>query len=210
MASQFTSQLPFRLARYKQQVSLWPTAGRHILASHDTSTVIVYQAFCNSIADAIIKTNNFHSDEVIRSGYSFTRMTWIKTNFLWMMYRSGWASKPSQERILAIQITRNGFEEILRNASTHGPGCVRLQWDPDHSPNGEKAHDRRAIQLGLRGEMLNKFSSEFVVGINDITDFVKAQVKNMGTEAFDDLEVPVETVYACSEEAAKVITVDRL
>jgi len=24
------------------------------------------------------------------------RMTWIKPNFLWMMYRSGWASKKNQ------------------------------------------------------------------------------------------------------------------
>jgi hypothetical protein len=37
-------------------------------------------------------------------------MTWIKPSFLWMMYRCGWATKPGQERVLAIQITREGFE----------------------------------------------------------------------------------------------------
>lgn len=29
---------------------------------------------------------------------------------------------------------------------------VRLQWDPDHAPNYEK-EQRRAIQLGLKGEV---------------------------------------------------------
>ena len=30
--------------------------------------------------------------------------------------------------------------------------CVRLQWDPDHSPSYEKL-ERRAIQLGLKGQV---------------------------------------------------------
>ena len=29
---------------------------------------------------------------------------------------------------------------------------MRLQWDPDHHPSGSK-HQRRAIQLGLKGKM---------------------------------------------------------
>ena len=29
---------------------------------------------------------------------------------------------------------------------------VRLQWDPDHLPNGE-SHKRRAIQLGMRNKV---------------------------------------------------------
>ena len=45
-------------------------------------------------------------------------MSWIKTNFLWMMYRCGWASKKNQERVLAVRITREGFETILKNAFT--------------------------------------------------------------------------------------------
>jgi hypothetical protein len=44
------------------------------------------------------------------------RMTWIKPSFLWMMYRCGWASKPGQERILAVTITRSGFEWALAHA----------------------------------------------------------------------------------------------
>ncbi len=151
--------------------------------------------------------SDFHADEVRQAGYSTSRMTWIKTNFLWMMYRSGWASKPSQERILAITITRRGFDEILLNAATKGDGPVRLQWDPDHNPDGSKVPDRRAIQLGLRREMLEKFSREFIVKVDDVTEFVKEQAKNV-SDTCDNLMVPEEHVYLCSEEVANNIHLD--
>jgi hypothetical protein len=44
------------------------------------------------------------------------RMTWIKPSFLWMMYRCGWATKPGQEHVLAIDIARSGFEWALDRA----------------------------------------------------------------------------------------------
>jgi hypothetical protein len=40
-----------------------------------------------------------------------------------------------------------------------GRYIVRLQWDPDHYPNGDKHIGRRAIQLGLK-----QFKS-FVTGL---------------------------------------------
>jgi len=209
MASGITSTIPFETALYLEQVKSWPAAGRHILAHHDNNSVIVYQAFSNSIADAAVAAGNFHSDQVLRAGYSTSRMTWIKTNFLWMMYRCGWASKESQQRVLAIRITRQGFEDILRTASTTGAGSVRLQWDPDHSPDGGKVRDRRAIQLGLRGALLDKFSREFVVAIYDVTDFVKEQAKNV-TEFCEQLLIPIETVFSCSDEAANNVGIDKL
>lgn len=43
-------------------------------------------------------------------------MSWIKTNFLWMMYRCGWCTKKNQERVLAVRITREGFDTILSKA----------------------------------------------------------------------------------------------
>jgi hypothetical protein len=41
---------------------------------------------------------------------------WIKPSFLWMMYRCGWATKPLQERVLAVEITRTGFEWALAHS----------------------------------------------------------------------------------------------
>ena len=92
--------------------------------------------------------------------FSYNRMSWIKTNFLWMMYRSGWATKPRQERVLAVWVKKEGFDKILSHALTgHDEkeqgvkrSPVRLQWDPDHDPSGT-CERRRAIQLGLRDEV---------------------------------------------------------
>ena len=82
--------------------------------------------------------------------FKLSRMSWIKPNFLWMMYRSGWGTKPGQEVTLAVRLRRSAFEEILRGAvhsnfvaevysSPESWGAaaaeseVRLQWDPDHN-----------------------------------------------------------------------------
>lgn len=35
---------------------------------------------------------------------------------MWMMYRSGWATKQNQTNILAIRLKRSFFEEILLHA----------------------------------------------------------------------------------------------
>ena len=35
-----------------------------------------------------------------------------------MTYRCGWASKHNQERVLAVKLSRYGFEVILANAYT--------------------------------------------------------------------------------------------
>lgn len=78
------------------------------------------------------------------------------------MYRSGWATKKGQEKVLAVWITRAGFEEVLSHALTghqekerelDSRSQVRLQWDPDHDPHGV-SQQRRAIQLGLRDEVM--------------------------------------------------------
>ena len=47
-------------------------------------------------------------------------MTWIKTNFLWMMFRCGWCSKPGQQRVLAIWLKRSAFDHYLAHALVRG------------------------------------------------------------------------------------------
>jgi hypothetical protein len=103
-------------------------------------------------------------------------MTWLKPNFLWMMYRSGWGTKKDQEITLAIRLKRSAFDQILAEAihSTYIPELyetqkdwskaiqtsdVRLQWDPDHSPTGGKLM-RRAIQLGLQGDAARCYAQD--------------------------------------------------
>ena len=208
----------FKFEQYIEQNRQWPKDGRHILAHFDENSIIVYQAFNANIAAAAVISQNFNSKECLKSGYSLSRMSWIKTNFLWMMYRSGWATKHNQEKILAIRIKRDGFEEILsksilsstrenndeeeepQNKNKIKPNRtdeIRLQWDPDHDPNGTKvASGRRAIQIGLRNAMLKNFCDEYIIKIYDITDFVIEQRKKcIETDDYSTLMLPAENVY---------------
>lgn len=191
-----------KTALYCEEVQNWPKSGHHIMAQFDDDSIIVYQAYNNQIASAIVKYQNFHVPECKAAGYKMDRMSWIKTNFLWMMYRCGWASKANQERVLAIKITRSGFDSILslaKNNDHSKDDQVRLQWDPDHELDYSKvATGRRAIQLGLRGEALMKFSRDYVINISDITDFVLENKEKLNQRS--ELFVPEERIYVPNDK----------
>src|SRR6516165_4169278 len=130
---------------YLAQTARMPKTGRHVVAQFGDESVVVYQAYRPAIG-------HFAAQHAYFGGaFSLNRMSWIKPNFLWMMYRSGWGSKEGQEVVLAVRLKRSAFDEILRRAvhSTFAPEVyetrdawkqavggseVRLQWDPDHDP----------------------------------------------------------------------------
>ena len=70
---------------------------------------------------------------------------------------------------------------------------VRLQWDPDHDPYGNKC-ERRAVQLGIRGETLSRFS-ESLISIEDLTPFVLEQYEHIKAQNLEALSMPLETIY---------------
>ena len=72
---------------------------------------------------------------------------------------------------------------------------VRLQWDPDHGPRGEPL-ERRAIQLGIRGEALAKYAGEWTLGIEDVSEFVRTQAARLSDGREVELVTPKEAVYA--------------
>jgi hypothetical protein len=200
---------------YTNQVLQWPQSGRHIIAQFDAATIIVYQAYRPAIADYAIAHQQFGGE------FSYSRMSWIKPNFLWMMFRSGWATKAGQERILAVRLQREFFDSLLANAvpsqfdttrfqsrdawqAQMADADIRLQWDPDHDPEGRPV-ERRAIQLGLRGETLRRYGKEQLVSIEDLTPFVQEQ-RSQVTAA--NLLVPTESVYIPSDHAAANVGLD--
>jgi hypothetical protein len=143
--------------------------------------------------------------------FSFSRMSWIKPNFLWMMYRSGWGTKENQEITLGLRIRRSFFDSIFASAvpSSWDPAAfagkeewnsavvkssVRLQWDPDHDPFGSKL-ERRAIQLGLRGDVLEAFARRELVEVIDLSEFVAGQRLLLSEAGLKSLMVPRERVY---------------
>ena len=104
---------------------------RNIYAVFDDKTIRVYQAYNNEIADEALKLGKFGSK------FSLNRMTWIKPSFLWMMYRSGWATKQGQERILAIDLKREGFDEIKDSIEE----IITGNWHGDHENIAEAFED---------------------------------------------------------------------
>lgn len=186
-------------------------------AAYTAETVTVYQAYAAQIADAAVSAGTFVPP------FSRDRMTWIKPSFGWMMHRSGWAAKPGQERVLAIEITRTGFEWALAHsclshydAGTHDSpeawaalrdaSPVRIQWDPDRSLTGERL-ERRAIQVGLSGEAVNRYCDEWIRSITDITATARqaSQIVRAGRLADAARDLPVEQAYPLSPALAQRI-----
>lgn len=187
------------------QSAAWPEAGEHVLAHFDESTVVVYQAYRASIGRFAIEHGHLRGPD-----FSLSRMSWVKPNFLWMMYRSGWGTKEGQEITLGLRVRRVFFDALLEAAvpSSFDPQAfasreawqaavasseVRVQWDPDHSPSGAKLQ-RRAVQLGLRGKVLASFAKDELLEVIDLSPFVAAQRPH----AQDDnaqLVTPIERVY---------------
>ena len=194
---------------YSKSICRLPKTGQHITIHQTDDMLVVYQAYNNKIADFAIENQFLGGD-----AFSYNRMSWIKPNFLWMMYRCGWASKENQERVLALWLKKSDFEEILKEAvfSSFNPACyaseeewrndlnkkqARLQWDPEHDPYGNKI-ERRAIQLGLKGALLEKFGRKQIAFIEDVTAFAKEQNLLLQGNLADNLLVPIETLYKTS------------
>ncbi len=194
-----------RMESYLEQRQRWPESGRYILAQFDDESVVVYQAYRPQIGRFAAEHGYFGG------GFSLGRMSWIKPNFLWMMYRSGWGTKEGQEVILAVWLRRSAFDAILKEAvhSSFVPevyasqdewkravsrSSVRLQWDPDHDPSGAKV-ERRAIQLGLRGDVLARYAREWIIRIEDISALVGEQRRYSRPASYHQLVIPREEVY---------------
>jgi len=86
------------------------TAQLQVRARYTENSITVYQAYSPEIAAPAVAAGRFVAP------FKRERMTWIKPSFLWMMYRCGWATKPGQERVLAITITRAGFDWALEHS----------------------------------------------------------------------------------------------
>lgn len=196
---------------------------RTIRALYDEQNIVIYQAYNKIIAEAAINAQTF-----ISPPFKKQRMTWIKPSFLWMMYRSDWATKENQDHILAIKIKRQGFEWALQNSclshfdktihtsqdnwklklQTHP---VRIQWDPEKDIL-LKPLSYRSIQIGLSGIAVDKYITDWITNIEDITDYCKnihsLVVDNKINQAKDLL--PIEQFYPLPNNIALNVNSDYL
>ena len=152
---------------------------RGIRALHTASTITVYQAYAPEIGVPAVRDGRFPAV------WKPDRMTWIKPSFMWMMYRSTWGTSTGQETVLAVEITRDGFDWALRHAclSSYVPGLhpdrgtwqrelkrapARVQWDPERDLN-LRPLPHRSLQLGLSREASSRYADEWTVSISDVT-----------------------------------------
>ncbi|MEH0935519.1 DUF4291 domain-containing protein [Micromonospora psammae] len=193
---------------------------RQVRAHYTAGTVTVYQAYPPEIAEAALAAGRFVPP--FRRG----RMTWIKPSFRWMMYRSGWATKPGQERVLAVEMTRPGLEWALGRACLSGyeprwhtdradwarrlrGSDVRVQWDPERSLRLAPL-PYRSLQLGLSGAAADRYVDEWLVGLTDVT--ARAREIRALLDAGDDdgaaAALPPERPYPLSPALAAAVGAD--
>jgi hypothetical protein len=150
-------------------------------------------------------------------------MTWIKPSFLWMMYRCGWGQKEGQEHILAIKITREGWEWALKNSclshfvkDVHGShdnwkdslqkAPVRIQWDPEKDIFLNNLN-YRSIQVGLTGIAVEKYVNEWIVGIEDVSEKCRKIHSLILAKKIEEASflLPLENIYPTNDKFNKII-----
>lgn len=177
---------------------------REVIAQYDNQCIRVYQAYHSVIAKEAVALQTFGEN------FSRNRMTWIKPSFLWMMYRSNWGTKKNQECILALDIYRTKFDEILKKAVLTSPDskvCTGLQWkkalaettvycqwDPDKNINGNPIN-RAAIQIGLKGDTLIDFLDTGICRIEDMTSLVRKWNEQRKNGKLNSKDLPIEKRY---------------
>jgi hypothetical protein len=130
-----------------------------------------------------------------------------------MMYRSGWATKENQDRILAIDITHEGFLWALENSclshfdsdiyesqdvwiSCKEKSPVVIQWDPERDILLNKL-DSKSIQIGLTPPAVYKYINNWIINIKDITPYCK-NIKQLISQnkIIEAKEIlPIEIIY---------------
>lgn len=192
-----------------------------IRADFDRETVTVYQAYPPAIADAALSAQRFVPP------FSLQRMTWIKPSFLWLMHRSGWGLKGGQERVLAVKVTRAGWEKALSLAvlTSYSPSIFRsaadwearfrsarvhLQWDTERSLRGAGL-PYYSIQVGLSRHVIGEYVEEWVTRIEDYTPRVRKIYDLLQSGQADRAKrhLPPEKVYPVGPELARRLLIVR-
>ncbi len=154
-----------------------------IRADYDRDTIVVYQAFSNTIADAALRAGRFVAP------FSFTRMTWVKPSFLWLMARSNWGRRPNQERTLAVRLRRDAWGHALSIAVPTDPSsagypnytswrrafeaaAVHAQWDTERSLQGAGL-GHYSLQLGLSRAVTREYAEVWAVSLVDLSARVR-------------------------------------
>jgi len=102
-----------------------------------------------------------------------------------------------------LELSREEWQDQVKDSS------VRLQWDPDHDPFGNKS-ERKAIQIGLRNEFIRSFAKEDIILIENISDFVKEQHQCVLDKNLENLVIPKEKPLLFDENLNKKLRLNEI
>ena len=204
---------------------------RQIRAVHNSSTIVLYQAYNTAIASAAVQHQKLNASPK----FSTTRMTWLKPSWAWMLYRCGYSYKDSgQERVLALTLDKEAFLELMKKAvvashekedttdsgakakreNREKPARVRVQWDPERTVRLGKL-EYRSIQIGVPGALNDELVGA-IVNIEDVTERARELKKVLDEEEAIDMSelekkglVPVETEFEVDQELKVILHMDR-
>jgi hypothetical protein len=192
-----------------------------IRADYDRETLVVYQAYAPAIAEAALEAQRFVPP------FSFGRMTWIKPSFLWLMHRSNWGRKASQERTLAVRIRRSGWDKALSVAVLTSPEAsvfrspddwttafaaadVHVQWDTERSLRGGPL-PYYSIQIGIGRRLIREYAESWIVSITDRTALVRKMYELIQSGRADLVPrlLPRERPYAVDSAIRRRLLIER-
>eukprot|EP01013_Petalomonas_cantuscygni_P015922 TRINITY_DN32847_c0_g1_i1.p1 TRINITY_DN32847_c0_g1~~TRINITY_DN32847_c0_g1_i1.p1 ORF type:complete len:266 (-),score=8.30 TRINITY_DN32847_c0_g1_i1:664-1461(-) len=154
--------------------------GHDFVAEWNEGGVCVYQAYNDAIADWAVAHQRLGGPDGI---FAPTRMTWFKPSFAWVLYRSGYASKHNQTRVLKLTLPHEALASLLSECQCRpggGGSLGRVQWDPARDLLAPEPKDNvprrmqwaRAIQIGVAGRLAAQYASA-VSRVVDVTDIAR-------------------------------------
>ncbi|WP_410567618.1 DUF4291 family protein [Amycolatopsis sp. cmx-4-61] len=138
---------------------------RQIRAMQTETTVRVYLACSPADADAALEKQSFG-----RAG-----TVWVTPSFRLAAHLSSNGSKPGRERVLAVDITREGFERAL---------AQHVEWVPERDLD-HTALDFQAVRVD------SELPDEWITAITDVTPVIRDIA---GLLATDQLHLAVKLV----------------
>jgi len=179
----------------------------------------VYQAFKPSTVHTAVELGTFGK------GFGFDRTSWIKPSFGWTLRRTKYATKNRMQAIARIKISHEAMIEILdQSIEAHwneslfpkeddwrlalSKSDVVHQWDPERDLIGKRL-DRQAIQIGIRGEVIRTYVSDYIVGVEDLTALAQEIGKISKAKGKSFPTVPIEKEYPISDELFRKLGCER-
>lgn len=160
--------------------------GRPLLAGAMGDEVLGFQAHGEAVADDLLAHGMGSPD---CRAWRLDRTTRLRLSLPSLLARTDWGRRPGRERILGVRLSRSGFDAMLRSAVLAenapavyaSPAAFRLatrfagvlvQWHDDVDPNGDVL-PWQTPRFALRDHALRAFTHEWVVGLVDLTTWVR-------------------------------------